>query len=132
MTYRSLTLVYYPAVAQFWQTYYKFGVRDGEVPVRVFLSKNEGLSMVAELDGEIVGTCLGSFDGRKGYVQKVAVRPDLQGKGVGRCLVEETLRRMREVGAVDFRVDCDESVAKFYESCGFKRYEIASLRIKEY
>jgi len=83
-------------------------------------------------DGQIVGTTLGSFDGRKGYIQKVAVNKDYQGKGVGQRLVNETIKKLEDAGALDIRVGCSEDLVAFYEKCGFKRDTIVPMKIKRY
>jgi putative acetyltransferase len=63
------------------------------------------LSLVAEDDGEVIGhvafspvTIDGSHDGWFG-LGPISVRLDRQRRGVGRALVDEGLRRLRERGA---------------------------------
>ncbi len=98
----------------------------------MFLEKNPGLSTLAVDDDWIVGTALGAFDGRKGYVQKVAVKSSYRGKGLGQVLVKETIKKLRKVGALDVRVGCDKDLVSFYEQCGFKVDGIIPMKIKEY
>ncbi len=133
ITCRPFVIDDYDEVARFWGEHYKISDRDSLKTMTIFLDKNPGLSMLAIGEGgQIIGTCLGSFDGRKGFIQKMAVNPLYRGQGVGKRLAEEALVAMRAEGALEFRVDCDEKVAAFYEACGFSRYDIVSLRIKEY
>lgn len=52
-----------------------------------------GLMLVAELDGEAVGCCqLESRSGGLAYLGMFAVRPRLQGRGVGRAIIAEAER----------------------------------------
>lgn len=62
-------------------------------------TRNPGLALVAE-DGEgrIVGTATGVDDGRRGWVYRLAVHPDLRQGGLGRRLVREVEDRLRARG----------------------------------
>lgn len=63
------------------------------------------LSLVAEQDGNVVGHIAFSpvlvSDGSSGWygVGPVSVLPELQGKGIGRALIEHGLAKLRELGA---------------------------------
>ncbi len=46
----------------------------------------------------IVGVVLGTHDGRKGWVNRLAVLPEYRRRGVGRALVRELERRFRALG----------------------------------
>ena len=50
---------------------------------KLFLDKNPKLSFLAEVNGNIAGTALGSFDGRRGYLQKVVVDKVFRRQGFG-------------------------------------------------
>jgi len=56
----------------------------------------EGCSifLVAEEDGEVVGVVLGTHDGRKGWINRLAVCPVYRGRGIGRALVVEVEKRL--------------------------------------
>jgi len=64
----------------------------GEIagPCSVFLA--------AEEDGVLIGAILGTHDGRKGWVNRLAVLPAHRGRGIGRRLTAEVERRLREQG----------------------------------
>ena len=83
------------------------------------------LSLVAELDGEVVGhiafsaasigdTSVGWF-----LLGPVAVRPDHQGEGIGRALVESGLAALRSRGACGCVLVGDPA---FYRRFGFQRH----------
>ena len=86
------------------------------------LDRNEGLSFIAEYGGRIVGTVLGSFDGRRGYVRHLAVAEPLRNRGIGRLLMEqvETAFRERGVAQLNLAVARDNlGVLPFYERLGW-------------
>jgi putative acetyltransferase len=82
------------------------------------------LSLVAEVDGEVVGhiaySAAGVGETASGWflVGPLAVRPDLQGRGVGRALLEAGDDAMRQRGALGCVLVGDPD---FYRRFGFKR-----------
>ena len=65
------------------------------------------------------------------YLTSMAVRPDLQHKGVGRRCVAEALRIVREWPADALRLDAYDAEAgagEFYAKCGFREVGRTSYR----
>ncbi len=58
------------------------------------------LFLVLENENGIIGTVMGSFDGRRGYVHHLAVSPEHQQNGYGRLLMEELESRYHKMGVV--------------------------------
>ncbi len=50
-----------------------------------------GAAWVAELDGEIVGYAVASVVDGEGHIDQVSVVPEVQGRGIGRALVQAVL-----------------------------------------
>lgn len=75
--------------------------------------------------GELVGYAGLWFDGNDGQVMTIGTRPDAQGHGIGRLLVDALLDHARELGAGDLllevRVD-NEPALRLYERAGFERF----------
>jgi ribosomal protein S18 acetylase RimI-like enzyme len=87
--------------------------------------------LVAELDGDIVGTLIALSDGWRGNMYRLAVLPRYRRRGIARALVDEGERRLRSHGcarvtalvmhehtwAVEFwhaaRYDHDERTVRF-------------------
>lgn len=133
MKYRKLEKSDLENVLQFWGKHYKVSKRDTVERLETFLGKNEGFSTIALDDtGTIYGTVLASYDGRKGYIQKMVIRNDTRGKGYGQELLHKTIRKLKDKGVLDIRVSCNEKTAPFYEKCGFSRKPIVTLQIKYY
>ena len=65
--------------------------------VEQYLRQNPGLSFVAcDEDRRIVGAVLCGTDGRRGYLQHLAVVPAHRGHGIGRTLAERAVAALAE------------------------------------
>lgn len=81
-------------------------------------------------DGVLTGTAMVGHDGHRGWVYYVAVRPDRQGNGIGRELMDAVERWLRErnVPKVQLMVRAtNASVVGFYESLGYEDGEVRVL-----
>ena len=47
----------------------------------------------------LIGTVFGTFDGRKGWINRLAVHPEHRNKGLGKTLIEEIEKRLKAKGA---------------------------------
>ncbi|HYR10980.1 MAG TPA: GNAT family N-acetyltransferase [Longimicrobium sp.] len=104
-------------------------VKPSDTPpeLRKLIDRNPGLFLVAEEGGSICGTVIGAWDGRRAWIYHLAVLPALQGRGIGRMLMEELERRLRTVGAtkLNLLVERDNaSVADFYRTLGYAPDEL--------
>lgn len=61
--------------------------------------RDPGALLVAEEAGELVGTVIGAFDGWRGSIYRLAVRPDARHRGVAGRLVEAAAHHLDELGA---------------------------------
>lgn len=81
------------------------------------------LLFVAEAAGCIVGSVMAGYEGRRGWLNCLAVAPELQRSGHGRALVEHAERRLAELGCVKVNVQIrrsNASVIDFYTTLGFR------------
>lgn len=86
-----------PALALWDRTEHLGSVTPADV--RRLLDRDAELVLVATDDhGEIIGAVLGSFDGRRGWINRLAVDPAARRSGVGRALVAEVERRLAARG----------------------------------
>lgn len=73
---------------------------DSEDEIRSKLKRDPDLFLVAEERGTIVGTAMGTWDGRRGWIYHLGVLPGSQRKGVASALVAEVEARMRKKGVL--------------------------------
>jgi ribosomal protein S18 acetylase RimI-like enzyme len=78
----------YDAVIELWRSSEGLVLRDvdGREPIAEYLRRNRGLSFVVENASRIIGAVLCGTDGRRGYLQHLAVAPDYRQRGIGRQL----------------------------------------------
>lgn len=80
--------------------------------------------LVVELDGDVVGYAGLFVTGPDADVQTIAVRADLQGRGLGRLLLDELVAEARRRGAtrlmLEVRAENDRAL-RLYEAYGFER-----------
>ena len=63
------------------------------------LLRDPGALIVAEADGNIVGSVIAGWDGWRGSVYRLAVAPDCRGHGLGRALLRAAEDHLAEFGA---------------------------------
>ena len=88
------------------------------------------LFLVAELDGAIVGSVMGGYEGHRGWVNYLAVDAAQRRSGLGRTLMAEVESRLRAIGCpkVNLQVRNDNAAAiAFYERIGFLQDAAVSL-----
>lgn len=61
--------------------------------------RNPGLVLVATESGRVVGSALGAWDGRRGWIYHVATATSHRRAGVARRLVEQVEHGLRDLGA---------------------------------
>lgn len=88
------------------------------------------LFLVAESAAGVVAAGMAGFDGHRGWVNYLAVQPDLQGSGLGRTLMGEFERLLTDLGCpkVNLQIRAgNERVLGFYESLGYSDDRTVSL-----
>src|SRR5580700_1170693 len=71
---------------------------DSKEGIARYLGRNPGLCFVAISGSQLVGSALCGHDGRRGYLQHVAVETGFQSRGVARQLVDRCFERLAQDG----------------------------------
>jgi ribosomal protein S18 acetylase RimI-like enzyme len=75
------------------------GVTDNADDLRRAVVEGQAHVLVAEAEGRIVGSVIGTFDGWRGNIYRLAVHPGYRRHGIARALVAEVEKRLAEQGA---------------------------------
>ncbi|GHB54090.1 N-acetyltransferase [Streptomyces cirratus] len=104
---------------------YLDGQRTDPEGVRQIIEAPDGVLLVVERAGELVACCQLEHRGDHAYFGMFAVRPGLQGGGLGKEVLAEAERRARERwGAKEMRmtvVNVREELIAYYERRGYRR-----------
>ena len=94
------------------------------------LRQDDGLIWVAERDDRIVGGVMAGYDGVRGWVYSLAVKPEHRIIGIGSQLIETAESALLALGCpkVNLQVrSTNLAVIEFYRQCGYAVEERASL-----
>ncbi len=125
---RELTLEDYDTIVAIWTqaglSYRPLG-RDAKEYLQSEIGGDTAVFLGAEVEGVLVGVVLGTHDGRKGWINRLAVLPGHRKRGIGRALVMETEKRLNDLGIKI--VTClieggNDSSEDFFESLGYIRH----------
>jgi len=90
----------YEALVAFWAKIDGIELDSTETQERFqfFLMRNKGKSFLVIENGEIVGACLASHNGRRGFLNHLAVAQTHRRKGLARKLVDSCLQKLQSDG----------------------------------
>ena len=71
---------------------------DSREALTSYVARNPGLSFVARDGGRLVAAVLAGTDGRRGYLQHLAVAPAHRNQGLGSSLAKRVLRQLGALG----------------------------------
>lgn len=88
------------------------------------------LFLVAIENGVLAGTAMGGYDGHRGWIYALAVRPDLRRRGLGARLMARLESALSDLGCpkVNLQVrDGNEAAVAFYQRLGYAVEQRVSL-----
>lgn len=106
---------------------------DRPEDVQRLLSETPGSLLVAAAGGAIVGALIAAWDGWRGNMYRLAVRPEHRRRGIGLALVragEEHLRRQGARRITALVAHEDEAASSFWESAGYPRDREIGRRVR--
>lgn len=96
---RVMTIDDYDQVYALWHRIRGFGLRsvdDSREGIRRFLKRNPTTSVVAVIDGDVVGAILCGHDGRRGCLYHVCVDEAYRMRGIGKAMVVAAMEALKE------------------------------------
>lgn len=100
--------------------------RDIERKLRV----NPEWFLVGEMDGDVIATCMAGFEGHRGWINYLAVRPDLQGHGFGKMIMGHAEAMLKAAGCPKINLQIrstNQKVIRFYERVGYTQDPVLSM-----
>jgi ribosomal protein S18 acetylase RimI-like enzyme len=88
------------------------------------------LFLVGVLDGRIVASVMAGYEGHRGWLNYLAVTPELQRRGYARAIVAEAERLLRQAGCPKINLQIRTSnhgVIEFYRRLGYSVDDVVSM-----
>jgi ribosomal protein S18 acetylase RimI-like enzyme len=105
-------------------------VNNPQKDIRRKMKVNPELFLIGLIDGKVVATAMGGYEGHRGWVNYLGVDPAVQKKGLGRQIMQALEEKLLERGCpkLNLQVRTDNTEAlKFYERIGYKRDEVIGM-----
>jgi ribosomal protein S18 acetylase RimI-like enzyme len=108
--------------------------RDARGRIEAQLAEPNVIFLVAEADGRLAGTVLATHDGRKGWINRLAVRRDARRRGIGERLAREAEARLEAAGMDVLAClieEGNEASMEFFSRLGYLRKDDIHYFVKK-
>lgn len=103
---------------------------DPRKDIRRKLEVRPDLFLVGEIGGAVVATIMIGYEGHRGWINYLAVAPDYRRRGIGRMLMTEAERLLRNEGCPKINLQVreeNEAVIEFYRQLGYTIDRVVSM-----
>lgn len=103
---------------------------DPEKDIDRKIKVNPELFLVGELDSEIVASVMGGYEGHRGWVNYLSVKPGKRNLGLGKEIMREIESRLKKKGCPKINLQVrstNTKVIAFYESLGYSNDNVVGL-----
>ncbi len=125
---QPLTPADYDALVETWKQAglrYRPNGRDGKLAIVVQMSRDPELFLGAFEKGRLVGSAIVSFDGRRGWINRLAVVPEARRRGIGGQLIDRAEKLLRQRGALIIAAHIESEnlgSLRLFEKSGYKAH----------
>jgi ribosomal protein S18 acetylase RimI-like enzyme len=121
-----------PSVVALWTSVFAYSSAHNELVsvIQHKLAVQRDLFFVARLDGRVVGTVMGGYDGHRGWIYSLAVSPEVRNRGIGSALMQQVEKELRKVGCPKVNlqvVASNAATVDFYKKLGYSIEERVSM-----
>jgi ribosomal protein S18 acetylase RimI-like enzyme len=126
LLYRPMLIIDYDAAVSLWSSAAGVRLRDADsrAGIEKYLLRNPGLSLVAEANGEVVGTIMAGHDGKRGYIQHLSVAAPYRRQGIASQLVRLCLDNLKREGILKSHLMVlieNEAAKRFWSKLGWQQ-----------
>jgi len=127
MRIRGLTISDYDQIVTLWQNAdlpYKPEGRDRKDAIQAQMAANPDFFIGAFEGSRLAGIVVASTDGRRGWINRLAVDPECRRMGVAKALVSEAEKVLRKHGLRIFCVLVEDysNSMQLFKKCGYKAH----------
>jgi len=125
---RSLTISDYDQIVALWKRSelpFRPSGRDRKDAVQAQMRADPDFFLGAYEGDRLVGVVVLTSDGRKGWINRLAVDPNFRRKGVAKTLIKESEKILRKHGLRIFCAlieDYNKSSMQLFKKCGYKEH----------
>jgi len=121
---QEFSITEYDAVLALWKRV-GLTIRPGDDldGIRLKLQRDPDLFLLARDRTEVVGSVMGGWDGRRGWIYHLAVKASHRRRGIGKALIRELEVRLAGKGAKRINAQILESNTAsllFFGACGYE------------
>ena len=94
------------------------------------LKVDSELFLIGVVDGAVVATVMGGYEGHRGWINYLAVKPSQQRKGYGQAMMRAVEKLLRQKGCPKINLQvrsANKAIIEFYASLGYGNDDVVSL-----
>jgi ribosomal protein S18 acetylase RimI-like enzyme len=118
-------------VIQLWHNYnLVVPWNDPKLDIERKLKVNPDLFLVGLIEGKIIATAMGGYEGHRGWINYLAVAKEIRQKGVGRRIVEKVEAKLSKLGCPKINIQIrssNQDAIEFYGKIGFSVDDVISM-----
>ncbi len=91
---------------------------------------NPELFLVGLLNDTLVATCMAGYEGRRGWINYLAVDPQYRRQGFATVIMKTAEKLLKSIGCIKINLQVrtsNRAVIQFYKSIGFSNDDVVSL-----
>ncbi len=103
---------------------------DPEMDIERKFNHDPDLFLVAEVNGELVGSVMGGYDGHRGSAYYLGVHPDFRGRGIANALISRLEKKLIARGCPKIHLmvrEDNDAVIGMYEKLDYEIVDSVTL-----
>lgn len=103
---------------------------DPDRDIDLKLSFQPELFLVGTNEGVVIGSVMAGYEGHRGWINYLAVDPEVQQAGLGAQLMQRAEELLRRLGCVKINLQVrsnNEKVLGFYSAIGYSKDDVVSM-----